>query len=626
MERCKCVRGGATPTSYPKRLIALDWDHKRSLEQTIRLIETDDLDWDRLPLSRCHYATLSHCWGTAVSNVHYQARLLKHNIRDRKRGMDINTLPTTFRDALQFAARFPYVGFIWIDTLCIIQDDEADWLEQSARMGDIYKDAFINISATAATNSGEGLSFSRRPELLFENEVVLNIGGLPGAATSSVPRMSTEHSVELENISFGVGGNKAVAISSQDEAFQKPDHGILRRCTILDISVWTDRVDKAPVNQRGWVIQERLMAPRVLHFCRDRVAWECREFEAAEGLPEGTPNYIATAESIQECNRFKALEDIIEGRRLRHSHLQGYDDPDPHLQPTVYSLELWHRIVELYCKTALTDPKDRLIALAGIARSVSKKIEASIKPLYEGSAGSTTPALPRYIAGIFSFCIVSQLLWYIDPLYDSMEDSLRYMTTAASSYCAPSFSWACITAIGIRFAEITDQDLLITIESASVIPAKGSDEFGLLEAAHIVLLGKLRKAVLLEKPRGRYGWRLVDRNYLDNEEHTIVFLDCPARDGQAILGPGAGIYIVPAAMGERNSSEDSKYMTCLVLQFVEVRAEGPAYRRIGLTKLSPYGDRGVLRGLKILTACPSDLDIPHNGYDPETGIHRFLVI
>ncbi|EUC34415.1 hypothetical protein COCCADRAFT_62087, partial [Bipolaris zeicola 26-R-13] len=104
-----------------------------------------------------YYVTLSHCWGKVPSPKHLEARLTSENIEQRKLGMELDELPKTFQQAIQFAARLPNVGYIWIDTLCIKQGDEEDWLHQSARMDQVYKKAFLNISATAASNGEEGI-------------------------------------------------------------------------------------------------------------------------------------------------------------------------------------------------------------------------------------------------------------------------------------------------------------------------------------------------------------------------------------------------------------------------------------------------------------------------------------
>lgn len=610
----------------------------------VTLVETKDWEVDT-PFQKDgkqnpYYVTLSHCWGKVPSPKHLEARLTSENIEQRKLGMELDELPKTFQQAIQFAARLPNVGYIWIDTLCIKQGDEEDWLHQSARMDQVYKKAFLNISATAASNGEEGIFMDRGPKLLLEDEVLLNISGLPGA--NNPRRESTSQPTRADR------NGLTRIISSQDSsnACIGARRSDLRRCTVLDVSFWVDRVDEAPVNRRGWVLQERLMAPRVLHFCRDQVAWECHEFEAAEGLPEGTPNFQSTADGIREGSRLKALNDLAEGKRLRRLRFQDSGDPDSHLRPEIFALELWRRIVEVYSGTAVTNEKDKLIALSGMARWMSGKVGPAEKPAQLKCrstihAGKTdVVGTTQYVAGLWAWNLASQLLWYVEPKFQAVDDSFHYFTTAPTSYRAPSFSWSSINADqgnGIRYAEVTDRDILIAIDEVSVTPKYSSDEFGLLEGAELIIWGKLRKASfsVSEKAKGRFEWRLVERDDLSDEEHTIVFLDCPERDVPGIIGPDADVYVVPAARGDRTASEESKYLTCLILQLEKSCKEGPAFRRVGITKLSPYGDHKALEDLEILKAYESDGAMPHRGddpktgkkgYDPETGMHRIFLI
>jgi hypothetical protein len=700
MARCQCVQS-FEPVSYPKRLVYLEGS-------IVRLVERNDQAIGQ-PYSAArghHYVTLSHCWGSNISDAHNRAKLTLNNIQERRRnGIDLNTLPRTFKHAILFASRLPNVGYIWIDILCIIQGDTTDWLEQSAHMDQVYRDAFLNISATAASNSGEGLTFHRKPELLFENEVILNIAGLPGAnallqdpafQSSGIDKVNSETSdtthlqpmphvphvpaimmslseriiksslvlwvwshllilshvlptrllhffrrqrIRLESllvkfttsplvlricsylsiIFYFVPAPVLSLLTTQADYIFHPssdenqpllpaarqgklpnkdshapkhpdlEPNTLRRCTILDISFWADRVDNAPVNRRAWVLQERLMAPRVLHFCRDRVAWECREFEAAEGLPSGIPNYVVTTDGgVQARHRVKALDDVAEGKRLLMERFQDVGSRH-HRQPGTYHLALWLQIVQIYAATALTDPNDKLIALAGMARWMSSKMSS---PRSLDSSPTTPPShptnpFPEYIAGLFPLHLASQLLWYVEPTYHADTQSFTHHAFSPPTYRAPSFSWASIDAQGTRYPDPTDSGILITIESVSVTPTRGSDTFGLLDAAHMVLVGLVFAARVGARPGGRYVCRLWDERrgwYGYGGQHGIVFLDCPARDGEGVLGHDKGVCVVPAKREVRRGG----YVTCLML--MKDVGQG-VYRRIGVLVLSPYADR-----------------------------------
>jgi hypothetical protein len=114
--------------------------------------------------------------------------------------------------------------------------------------------------------------------LLPKDEVVLNIEGMSGI----LGRKPTAQREEDRNI-LSIRDSGSFIESDLSEPASKTEHKNLRRCTVFDVSFWTDHVDNAPVNSCAWVLQERILAPRVLHFCYDQVAWECGEFDAAEG-------------------------------------------------------------------------------------------------------------------------------------------------------------------------------------------------------------------------------------------------------------------------------------------------------------------------------------------------------
>nr|CDP28211.1 Putative protein of unknown function [Podospora anserina S mat+] len=91
------------------------------------------------------YITLSRCWG--------------------KPGLDAPPLRAT-KETISLA-RVLGCYSLWIDSLCIIQDDMDDWLTQSAEMADIYANGYFNIAAAAATNSSESL-FSERHQFVWQ--------------------------------------------------------------------------------------------------------------------------------------------------------------------------------------------------------------------------------------------------------------------------------------------------------------------------------------------------------------------------------------------------------------------------------------------------------------------------
>jgi hypothetical protein len=113
-------------------------------------------------------------------------------------------------------------------------------------------------------------------------------------------------------------------------------------------------VNKAPVDFRAWVLQERLLAPRVLHFCKGSIAWECGGFTRAEGHPTGLPRFQLQHDKILPEVSLKGLHPSKHGKGLKTIRLGDHKEPDPHIpERDLYGFELWARAVEMYSRMNL---------------------------------------------------------------------------------------------------------------------------------------------------------------------------------------------------------------------------------------------------------------------------------
>jgi hypothetical protein len=143
--KCKSVQGSTS--QHPTRLVHVG---SRS-SPTLRLSVTTE--------SAVHgpYTTLSHCWGYSVP-----FRLLRNTLEVMKTLIAAETLPKTFQDAI-IVTRALDIEYIWIDSLCIIQDDVQDWRYESSRMCDEYYNSYCNIAATHSRDTTGGLFVDRDP-------------------------------------------------------------------------------------------------------------------------------------------------------------------------------------------------------------------------------------------------------------------------------------------------------------------------------------------------------------------------------------------------------------------------------------------------------------------------------
>ncbi|KAE8449325.1 hypothetical protein EG329_008226 [Mollisiaceae sp. DMI_Dod_QoI] len=185
-----------------------------------------------------NYLTFSHSWGREVV-----FSLEKDNLASLRTEIPLDRLSRTFQDAITVTKRLGF-EYIWIDSLCIIQDSHDDWVIEGSRMSEVYSNATLNIAATGFADGKRGFLASRDPALALPHQVTL----------------------EVDSPWFrALGGS---------------EHYI---CSVF----WDGEVENAPLNRRGWVRQERLLSPRTLHFGRNQLYWECSGLAASEMFPTG---------------------------------------------------------------------------------------------------------------------------------------------------------------------------------------------------------------------------------------------------------------------------------------------------------------------------------------------------
>ncbi|KAH7335103.1 heterokaryon incompatibility protein-domain-containing protein, partial [Pyrenochaeta sp. MPI-SDFR-AT-0127] len=329
---CAHLTSSGSVTWYPTRLIEISSNDEP--EKHIRLIETKDT------APSGPYITLSHCWGNAN-----MVRLERSKLEEFK--ASISNLPKTFNDLILAARKFG-VKYVWIDCLCIVQDEISDWHSECSTMDRVYRNAFFNIAATASRNSHGGLFFDR-----------------PKSKPCTVV------------LSAGRGR----------ETF-----------LLVDTALFEKDIADSPLLKRGWILQERLLAPRVLHFARKQLFWECKELCASETYPYGLPSAIRR-DVLQQGLKENGKDSLVKKRPLSllklasHSfgrlyEVEGVEEID---QEEVKS---WYRIVKAYSQTSLTFTSDKLPALSGIAKFFQR-----------------TPR-NTYLAGIWKAHLPVGLAWY----------------------------------------------------------------------------------------------------------------------------------------------------------------------------------------------------------------------
>lgn len=214
-EECNLDR----PLQYPSRLLLIT-------SCSVRLVATDD--WTSKP----DYATLSHSWGSKKFET-----LRLANLEQMRSCVPIDSLTKTFVDAIEIT-RAVGLDYLWIDSLCIIQDDHKDWEVQSAKMASVYGGSSLNIAASSAREGTEGCFPKPRSHSLgFMHEVCAQ------------------------------GRTEILEFMLPDwyEAFVSGQH----------------------LASRAWCVQEKILTPRTLHCGNHGLFWECRTARASEDFPSG---------------------------------------------------------------------------------------------------------------------------------------------------------------------------------------------------------------------------------------------------------------------------------------------------------------------------------------------------
>ncbi|KAB2107212.1 hypothetical protein AG0111_0g3699 [Alternaria gaisen] len=201
------------------------------------------------------YVALSHCWGGVQPLQTTSETLASFQVE-----IPVHRLPPTFSDAI-YVARALGFTHIWIDSLCIVQDDKLDWEHQSSIMASIYSNADLVLAGAAGKSANEG--FLRKERSSCEGTVSLDIRG---SATSFVYKVVPNFHEDIDE----------------------------------------------PLYKRAWTFQERLCARRFLAYGNWEMSWECKESSCCEHHGNNTDGYSTS----QQNDMF--------GARMEHTNPEDF--------------------------------------------------------------------------------------------------------------------------------------------------------------------------------------------------------------------------------------------------------------------------------------------------------------
>ncbi|UNI18319.1 hypothetical protein JDV02_004593 [Purpureocillium takamizusanense] len=286
----------------------------------VRLVEqSDDGDDDDEGAHYPEYVCLSHRWGSSRAAV---LQTVSSNLSQHSKGIPWSALPQTYRETILFVRRLG-VRRLWIDSLCIVQDDAHDWRQESSKMGTIFNHALVVVAASRSADVEDGL---------------FAVCGPP---------------FEAHHLKLPLAEDATEAICFRRSLAHIPGYMDQRLGARPDL----------PTLTRGWIFQERFLSPRVLHFGPQELFWECLEAsycqctcgDASHGTPashnEAGVDHISRPKTFFSRDHWLTLSDTELDR-------------------------CWHRLVEEYSTLDLTFDRDIFPAISGLAKHFQSVVQS----------------------------------------------------------------------------------------------------------------------------------------------------------------------------------------------------------------------------------------------------------
>lgn len=490
----------------------------------LRLLETQG--------KQAMYLTLSHCWGTIPITTTTSSNLEAH-----KMAISFDSLPLNFQHAIEFTRRLG-MQYIWIDSLCIIQDSAEDWEIESSRMAEIYHHSMLTISAANSTGATHGFLRSRRD--------------------------AGDRGVEVE--------------TSQGHAFYLNS----------PISNYDQDVEKGPLAKRGWTLQERVLSRRNLFFGVDQSHWECQTSKFSENSPNAQLQVTDIAGGVSS---FRSLFSLSPGGnrsttasepRATLSNIFPQFPPSQTFIKSIKSIpktdneikiyNLWYHLVGEFTKRSLTVGDDKLPALSGIVKVF-------------GTALGNTVQNDIYAAGLWAGDFERGLLWKNFGPTPEAQVKMR----------SPSWSWTSHDGPIQLGRELEGQICDVRDASCEIGRGGSKDPFGKVEFGRLTLTGRLglvpslkrtgpgsqnrtglyvlTNAILMDRLGREIGAGYLDQPSCAWDEGQDDVWCLPVRHPSGVGGIGG------AGLGRMR-------VDCLLLCKVPGRNEGNVFWRVGTATLS----------------------------------------
>jgi hypothetical protein len=358
-------------------------------------------------------------------------------------------IPQTFKDAIIVVLHLGY-RHLWIDSLCIIQDDSLDWERESSKMADVYVNSVLTIYAARSTQANDGVFHKK----------FLPLDNSSDPHVLEQPRNLEE---DLVKIKFRQPSRK-----SWDVYVRQHYHDFIDD---HDLAMSRSALDK-----RAWAFQEMTLSTRILYFKEAELMWECKDaFECECG-----ESALVSAEEQEYLK--KCMDEIGFGSPSLFLPLDMGNDEE--LPESCTLLSFWSNVVFSYCSRLLTYQTDILPALSGVAKRLQR------------------PSLGAYLAGMWEHQLPQSLCWRVRGDLEFADETFleRRENRVRRKYLAPSWSWAS----GPYSLDSGDwgQDPFVArcrILDYGCAPS-GEDPTGRVSGGHITVAGRLLHLKFLKAP------------------------------------------------------------------------------------------------------------------------------
>lgn len=498
-------------TSLPTRILDV-----ANYPKTICLIITA-----KKKVQKAKHVALSYCWGGVA-----QIKTTRVTLERHQKSIPCESLPQTIQDAAWITRKLG-LRFLWVDCLCILQEDRHDFHAESRRMASVYEKAYLAIAATGANASTKSI-FERSPQAEY------------------VARPSKVSGADLEFLYLS-------------------QHKLLGT-TIFD----------APLNRRGWVLQEHLFARRTIHFAADQIYWECdKSFVGEDGVQVTNKADMIFPNRSLLLHILNNYKDVCRDPKLRKNK-----DDEMCIESDVFGI--WAKLVSFYSTRSLTDERDKLPAVLSLMLEIESTIRISQWPIHFHQG---------CLFGV-PYLELECLLWRAQS-----NQPLR----RPQQFRAPTWSWASIDG-AIEFLDLfikgrpsfTFLDIWIPKDSdLKIVSIRDYTPPGMCSRESLLLEGVTLECSALASADTATRLEYVYTPEGDRFDVNLTF-DFPSR-------PPMKFWLIPAFI--RWTDEPSPYYLCLIARSVAtstVQSISTVFERVGsgyifdVDRISRYKRRSLL--------------------------------